>query len=131
MDQIFDRLGDLLRSVLRGDDRKASQTSSFSDPDMQAAWDELNDFMNAEQPGHDRPASSTLPPKVRDAFAVIGVDPAAGNEEIAKAYKSLLLKNHPDRFATDPARQTGATERTKRINQAFQLIKEYRSDRSR
>ena len=133
MDQIFDRLGNLLRSVLQDGNKSYSDNEDFSDPDMQAAWDELNDFMNEEEPtsrtstARPHPETPTLPKEVRDAFGVIGVSSSATNEQIGKAYKALLLKHHPDRFATDPERQAAATERTKQINHAFQVIKAYRT----
>lgn len=135
MDQIFDRLGNLLKSVFQDDDTGFSKPENLSDPDMQAAWDELNDFLNADsgsssQARTERPRSSfresSIPAAVREAYATIGVPSTATNEEIAKAYKALLLKHHPDRFANDPAKLASATEKTKLINRAFQELKTYR-----
>ena len=133
MDQIFDRLGNLLRSVFQEGDDNSDENSS-SDPDLQDAWDELNDFLKSEEPStasHARTThsyrSSTIPHEIEQAFATLGVPTTASKEEIVKAYKTLLLKHHPDRFATDPEKLSGATEKAKRINEAFQRIKAYKS----
>ena len=133
MDQIFDRLGNLLKSVFQEGDRETADSDSFGDPDMQQAWAELDDFMNQEPPkGRENtsfgtPETGTLPAEIREAYEVLGVSTAANNAEIGKGYKSMLLKHHPDRFATDPKKMAEATERTKRINNAFNLIKAHRS----
>ena len=136
MDQIFDRLGNLLKSVLNDGKDDFSQSEDFSDPDMEEAWAELNDFMNSDDSSQAKPSSTRnssapqLPKEIRDAFDEIGVAPSATNEEVGKAYKTLLLKHHPDRFATEPAKLAAATERTKSINSAFQQIKSYRTNTS-
>lgn len=74
LDSIFDRLGDMLRASLNDDgDSTAPRTDQarrgrkFADPDMDAAWNELNDYLNE---GHD--------------FGN-GPDPAAGDERERRA----------------------------------------------
>ena len=37
---------------------------------------------------------------IEDAYKVLGVSPSATDEEIRKAYRELVRKNHPDRVAT-------------------------------
>ena len=132
MDQIFDRLGNLLKSVFQEGESESGNPDSFSDPDMRSAWEELDDFMNEEPTGEKTTTfrsaeSGTIPEEIRNAYKVLGVTVNAHNSEIGKSYKSLLLKHHPDRFATDPTKMSEATERTKQINNAFQLIKAYKS----
>lgn len=140
MDQIFDRLGNLLRSAFQdGDDQTSSRDPfsqpGFDDPDLKEAWNELNDFMNSDtgsshtgSTAYSRPDQNTsLPTEVRNAYQTLGVPATATNEEVGKAYKSLLLRHHPDRFATDPKKLADATERTKQINHAFQEIKSFRA----
>ncbi len=136
MDQIFDRLGNLLKSVLNDGEGDFTKSEDFTDPDMQDAWAELNDFMNSDDPSQPKPTGTRnnsapqLPKEIREAFDEIGVAPSATNEEIGKAYKTLLLKHHPDRVATEPTKLAAATERTKRINAAFQRVKSYRTSTS-
>lgn len=133
MDRIFDRLGNLLRSVFPDSERSAPNPGSYGDPDLEEAWEELNEFMesdgDATTQGKSAPTPTrVLPPLVAEAYRTIGVGPDASNGEIGKAYKALILRHHPDRFATDQAKLLRATERTKQINGAFQEIKNYRAD---
>lgn len=37
---------------------------------------------------------------LNDAYAVLGVSPEASDDEVRRAYKTLVLKHHPDRVAT-------------------------------
>jgi DnaJ-domain-containing protein 1 len=53
---IFDRLGDVIKSYLNdedgrifGNDTRRPAGSSHGDPDMDAAWDELDDFLKGGQ----------------------------------------------------------------------------------
>ncbi len=144
MDQIFDRLGNLLRSFVQDDkSSREYRRSAHEDPDMQDAWDELNEFLSAG-PSTSSPAggaytggasaggsgrysgaASAMPGEVRSAYEYLGVPPGTPIEEVSKTYKKLLRTHHPDRFATDPAKLAEATEKTKRINFAFQQIRDY------
>ncbi|MDR2901077.1 MAG: J domain-containing protein [Treponema sp.] len=51
---IFDRLGDVLKSYLNDEDErvfgKSRNSSSRSDPDYHAAYEELNDYLNKDKP---------------------------------------------------------------------------------
>ena len=134
MDQIFDRLGNLLKSVLQDDsddDPRPSQKTSFSDPDLQDAWAELNEFMNTgtetEKSTKQTSARPLIPRELEKDYKLLGVSHTAGMEEIAKTYKKLLSKHHPDRFASDPAAFEKATENAKRISASFQRIKQYKA----
>ena len=56
---------------------------------------------------------------VEDAYKVLGVSPSATDEEIRKAYRELVRKNHPDRVATlgEDVRET-AKKKMQEINDA-------------
>ncbi len=56
----------------------------------------------------------------RDAYAILGVDPAVDDDVIAAAYRALARRFHPD-IAGD-----AATFRMMRINAAFDLIRDPR-----
>jgi curved DNA-binding protein CbpA len=60
-----------------------------------------------------------------DAYKLLGVAPDATDEEIKQAYRALVRKYHPDKYAgTDLADM--ATEKMKEINAAYEQIQEDR-----
>lgn len=133
MDQIFDRFGNLLKSFVRDEESAHTGKTSFSDPDLQDAWNELEDFLNAEESEDSRDTRSTstpaeerkLPAELQKDYRFLKTEPGAPLEEVAKSYRQLLRIHHPDRYATDPAAFAEATERTKNLTSAFRRIKEY------
>ncbi len=61
------------------------------------------------------------------AYKILGIDKTASAEEIKKAYRTLVKKNHPDIFATqgkDAMEQ--AEDRFQIITEAYELIKRLR-----
>ncbi|HUX12765.1 MAG TPA: J domain-containing protein [Spirochaetia bacterium] len=147
MDGIFDRLGDLLRSIIQTDEDPQSTSSrpGHGDPDMQAAWDELDDYLNTEKKedgpssgganrGSDRQSRATSRDaglhrgpmdELRQDYRNLEVPFGASFDEVRKAYKNLLIEYHPDKHSASPEKLRIATEITKKINSSFQRIKRY------
>ncbi len=167
MDRFFDRLGDVIKNFLDDeDDRLFGQDrrmNSSGDPDLDAAYDELNEFLKT---GKDRPASGGAGPSagkarssawsdprgaenadswnarfraqsntggtggisetLRADFAELGVPFGASAEVCKAAYKKLLKLHHPDRHAGHPGNMKKATEKSARINAAYQRIEHWR-----
>jgi DnaJ-class molecular chaperone len=136
MDQIFDRLGRLFRSWTVGDDPENDPNIDWTDPDMQEAWAELNDDLDAAEKARARrkaqqeeqsrrygTSSKTL--EIAKAYNTLGVSENATWEEVKKAHKKLLIKNHPDRHAGNEKEMKMATVKTQMINEAFEKIKDY------
>jgi DnaJ like chaperone protein len=70
--------------------------------------------------------------RVTSAYAVLGVNRSSTNEEIKKAYRRLMNKNHPDKLAgaaSDNALATAAAKRTREIRGAYEMLKARRSIR--
>jgi len=76
-------------------------------------------------------AASGPPPqqKLDDAYAALGVTPAATEDELKRAYRKLMSENHPDKLTSkglpESMRQF-AEERAREINVAYDLIKKAR-----
>lgn len=65
-----------------------------------------------------------------DHYSVLGITRNATNEEVKKAYRMAAQQNHPDRFASEgEEKQREATEKFKRINEAYEAIKQQRGMR--
>ena len=141
MDQFFDRLGDLLKSALKSDDddifsRRSGATSSrgTGDPDLDAAFEELNDFLNegaaadarkasARQQAYTAPKKPAGPPEeLKEDYKTLGVAFGAPFPEVKTAYKRLLKQYHPDKNADNPEKLRIATELTQKYNMAYQRV---------
>ena len=63
-----------------------------------------------------------------DPYKELGVSPSATDDEIKTAYRNLVKKYHPDRYANAPKDvQDQVSEKVKRINTAYDDIKKMRS----
>ena len=62
---------------------------------------------------------------LHDAYKILGIDSTASLEEIKKAYKDKIIKNHPDKVShLSVELQEKARQLTVEINRAYELIKE-------
>lgn len=59
-------------------------------------------------------------------YEVLGVNEHATDEEIKRAYRQLVKKYHPDRYASDPQKQAAASEKLKQVNAAYDMITKIR-----
>jgi DnaJ-domain-containing protein 1 len=136
VDGFIDRLADFIKS-LRGDDPSPRQkgpsgggSRRFVDPDLQDAWNELDDFMRTGKNEEKRQGSRTAPPprrppdeSLRRDYANLEVAFGADIETVRKGYKRLIMKYHPDKFGNDAEKQRTALEITKKINESFERIR--------
>lgn len=125
---IFDRLGNLIRTILDDEGGSEGSIGGFRDADERAAWEELESYMRSGEstaaPSSDRPDPG-MPESLRKDFRNLEVPVGAPMEDVRRAYKRLLAAFHPDRHAGDPERLRTATEVTKKLNQSFQRIRVY------
>jgi hypothetical protein len=134
----IDRLAELLKGLFADSKGGGSGTGGRADrprhpdPDVQEAWEELDQFMGggrrtSEGPRHEgysappprRPADESL----RRDYANLEVPFGADIETVRASYKKLMLKYHPDKHAGDPERQRVALEITKKVNESFERIR--------
>jgi DnaJ-domain-containing protein 1 len=139
MDQIFNRLYNMLRSAFNDDPFDSTTFEETKrmhyDPDMAEAWEELDEYLKTGSntkkestsgygsQNRSRGATKDEIEQLRKDYTNLEVPFGASFEEVRKAYKNLLRKYHPDRFATDPNKLKIATEITKKINESYQKIK--------
>ncbi|MDY7012097.1 MAG: DnaJ domain-containing protein [Cyanobacteriota bacterium] len=62
---------------------------------------------------------------IADCYKTLGLKPGASSEEVKQAYRQLVKRWHPDNFPCDPHRQQKAEAKIKRINRAYEILKDY------
>lgn len=142
MSDIFDRLSDFMRGVFNTDD--VFSESGSHDPDMQAAWEELESFLQGDSsPQQQKPHSRSHKANshqsqesirsdlagLRKDYKTLEVPFLADIDTVRSSYKRLVQSYHPDRFAHDPERMRMATEVTLRLTSAYTRIKEFEKHR--
>lgn len=148
MDQLFDRLGNLLKSWVSQDDERPRPFSDpaargSGDPFLDEAMSELDAFLEDDREKQDRLAREREararaedeararrgasrpagpPAKLVAAYKTLGLNFGAPFDAVRAAYKRLLKEHHPDRHANAPEAMKKATETSARINDAYRLL---------
>ncbi len=65
---------------------------------------------------------------MKEPYSVLGITPNATDEEVAKAYKELAKKYHPDNYTDSPLSEF-ANKKMQEINVAYDLIRKQRRER--
>ena len=136
---IFDRLGNLIRTILddipAGDDSGGSLRGGSpyrNDPDMHEAWEELENYMSKDEPANKHGSNAAfaselagVPESLRKDFTNLEVPFGAPLTDVRLSYKKLMTAFHPDRHSADPDRFRTATEVTKKLNQSLDRIQSH------
>jgi curved DNA-binding protein CbpA len=62
---------------------------------------------------------------IKRAYRILGLRPGASGDDIKRAYRDLAQVWHPDRFGHSDRLQQKAQRNLTRINEAFQILKDY------
>ncbi|MGH8223038.1 MAG: co-chaperone DjlA [Woeseiaceae bacterium] len=93
---------------------------------------QLEAMLRAQRGFRRSPQGSADSTRVADAYRTLGVDRTSSNDEIKKAYRRLMNRNHPDKIAgqnPDAAAVLEAERRTRSIRGAYEMLKARRSIR--
>ena len=99
---------------------KKTQEQKFSNTNTQNGRTQRSQSQQKKQTSSKR---YYVPFELYEDFKTLCVMPGTNLEECKVAYKSLLKKFHPDKFANEPEKQKEATEITSSITSAFTRIK--------
>ena len=93
---------------------------------------QLEAMIRAQKGFRRSPAGSADSARVRQAYRTLGVEESSSNEEIKKAYRRLMNRNHPDKIAGSNPDETAIAEaqrKTREIRGAYEMLKARRSIR--
>ena len=149
---IWSRLESVINSYMNDfGGQTSSRLKSSGDPDVDEAYEELNDFLNGEgsrekkksddggfytwrdsqetpRSGGSTGTKTKMPPEeLRADFEILGVPFGADEETCKTAYKKLLKIHHPDRHAGHEGNYKKATEKSAKINAAVDRIEKWRA----
>jgi hypothetical protein len=79
-------------------------------------------------PGAGRdPPEPAVADELRRAYALLGVAPEASIDEVKRAWRALVIENHPDRAANDPAEFERRCRVAAELNRARDVILAHRA----
>ena len=144
---IFDRLGNLIRTIIDDPD---DDSNGAGDPDLAVAWEELENYIREGTPSNtggraaadgtrtradgsrtaSGPAEQLRAEQLGRDFRNLEVPVGAPIESVRQNYKRLMAAFHPDRHSADPEKLRTATEVTKRLNESYTRIRDYYEGRA-
>ena len=93
---------------------------------------QLEAMIRAQKGFKRSPAGDADASRVRGAYDALGISFEATNDEVKKAYRRLMNKNHPDKISgSNPGAEViaEAERRTREVRRAYELLKARRSIR--
>ena len=93
---------------------------------------QLEAMIRAQKGFKRSPAGDADAARVSAAYRTLGISADASNDDVKKAYRRLMNKNHPDKISsTNPGAKAlaDADRRTREIRVAYELLKARRSIR--
>jgi len=133
---IWERLGTVISSYLNADDERIfgrSEQKKYFDPDLNAAYEELDDFLQKKEKAGSMDSTKdskekndrkkrAIPAEFLKDLAELGLTQEAGPEDCKEAYKRLIKIHHPDRHANHEGNLKKATDKTTRVNASYERL---------
>ncbi|WP_024653438.1 J domain-containing protein [Borrelia persica] len=82
-------------------------------------------FLELDFESHDSYKNVNI--KIVNPYEILGLKYDASDDDIKRAYKKLVIKYHPDKFANDPIKQKEASEKFIKIQDAYERISKERN----
>jgi DnaJ-class molecular chaperone len=124
MPELFRRLARLARAYLSDFAPSSASESSASraDTSRQEGFTSPHGFSAA---GSGTETASGLPfsKELATCYRTLDLPFGAPMEQVSKRWKTYLKQCHPDRYASDPAKQADATRLTQELTRAHEKIK--------
>lgn len=151
MGQIFNRIKDIAKAYSNDtlDDIEARRITSDKDEELKKIIDDLkndNSYKNDQSNNkfnqnssnfnqsnntndkNSEPNSSGEKLDMAKACSILGIPMNAKNDEIKSAYKTKIMEYHPDKVAAmGDEIKTLALQKTKEINEAYNLLKKIKN----
>ncbi|TPV93131.1 MAG: hypothetical protein B7733_22025 [Myxococcales bacterium FL481] len=86
------------------------------------AWEQAYDA--AQRRGGTR--SGPSPTQLSRWYETLEVTAAASDDEVRRAYRRLINRYHPDRFASHPEKLAAATEVARKLTEAYNGVRAHR-----
>jgi len=137
---IWGRLGFVLKSYVNdgigSSHRKKPFPQNHNDDynndyndDYNDAMDEIEKFLKGDMadifPDENINNVRSIPSEIKAALEELGLKADAAMNQCKEAYKNLLKIHHPDRHAGDPVKMKTATEKTAKINAAYEKLRKW------
>jgi DnaJ-domain-containing protein 1 len=144
---LWERLESVIKSYVNDSGEKISGNrqggrqgfTGRNDPDFDAAYEELNDFLGADKQEKNKSRDGfaggageetgkkprPVPEEIRRDFAELGLSPESTAEQCKEVYKKLLKIHHPDRHAGHEGNMNKATEKSARVNAAYDRLEKW------
>lgn len=127
MGQIFNRISSIFKSEVSDSSSKYADTIINSDDEeLRRIIEELKSEKNKgkKSDNSDKNSNENIDIKLKSAYLTLGINPNLSIENIKIAYKNKIKENHPDKFVNVSNEiHLLAIEKTKKINEAYSLIK--------
>lgn len=130
---ILDRAKRILKSQLHdkvdrlrfpgGDDPLSEDGAAMDDEAWYQAAKARQAQETRQRSGHHRAHPAAGPPdEIARAYANLDCPPGSDLKTVREAWKRLMKKYHPDRFANEPKKRESATKLTALLNESYQKL---------